>query len=456
MGGSLSQPRTDPPVSSINGFFQGDLYTPQLSDSFPENTGYWQQPNPDDSLVEQVATSSTKKKNATRNRQKRVNQAEPAPRQTAWTTEEEIAFAKGWRSVSKNSKRGNARKKFSFWVEVLEYVESKTKKKGNSMTRGQGQSEKLRSKASGSSTMNDDALVRLMVTEMTATEVAQRGKFMDLKMRESVELLHQSVESLYQNQNSSEWRVVDLLMSELKELKQVASVKEYHDSFIDVLNRLQHPQRSIVVLLMILRKISGVWLWVTTNVTRYPGRIKRELLCDTSCMQDVCLSLDVDEGCYGDQKYITVSTKGEGMQMRVEMSHLPIKEEAASNVKLQLQEPWQFDRDSIVKVHGDECNFDITQSDIIFFANLFVMEDGIEFLIREHANIEVPLAKSNKHRQSSSDLVAALIAENFEWKPGLEFWLVEKGRKIHGLLTYSLEVGLIKNKLETVNKWLVK
>nr|GEX81345.1 hypothetical protein [Tanacetum cinerariifolium] len=156
MGGSLSQPRTDPPVSSINAFLLGDLYTPQLSDSFLENTGYWKQTNLDDSPVEQVATSSTKKKkNATRNRRKRMNQAEPAPRQTAWTNEEEIALAKGWRSVSENSER-----------EGRDKVKNK------------------RSKASGSSTMNDDALARLMVTEMTATEVAQREQFMELKMRE--------------------------------------------------------------------------------------------------------------------------------------------------------------------------------------------------------------------------------------------------------------------------------
>nr|GEX81343.1 hypothetical protein [Tanacetum cinerariifolium] len=31
-----------------------------------------------------------------------------------------------------------------------------------------------------------------------------------------------------------------------------------------------------------------------------------------------------------------------------------LKEGAASNVELQLQEPWQFDRDSFVKIHGDE------------------------------------------------------------------------------------------------------
>ncbi|GKA58917.1 glutathione S-transferase T3-like protein [Tanacetum coccineum] len=130
MGGSSSQPRTDPPLSPINAFSLGDLYTPQLSDSFQKNTSYWQEPNPDDCPVEQVATSPTKKKKATHNRQKRVTQTEPAPRQTAWTTEEEIALAKGWRSVSENSERGNARKKDGFWVEVLEYVESKTKQEG--------------------------------------------------------------------------------------------------------------------------------------------------------------------------------------------------------------------------------------------------------------------------------------------------------------------------------------
>ncbi|GJZ21357.1 hypothetical protein Tco_0558396, partial [Tanacetum coccineum] len=40
------------------------------------------------------------------------------------------------------------------------------------------------SKASASSTMNDDALTKLVVTEMTATEVEQREKFIELKRRE--------------------------------------------------------------------------------------------------------------------------------------------------------------------------------------------------------------------------------------------------------------------------------
>ncbi|GJW45199.1 hypothetical protein Tco_0073998 [Tanacetum coccineum] len=79
---------------------------------------------------EQVATSPTKKKKATRNRQKRLIQTDDAPRQIAWTIEEEIALAKGWKVVSENSERGNARKKDGFWVEAMEYIESKTKMEG--------------------------------------------------------------------------------------------------------------------------------------------------------------------------------------------------------------------------------------------------------------------------------------------------------------------------------------
>nr|GEX81344.1 hypothetical protein [Tanacetum cinerariifolium] len=238
-------------------------------------------------------------------------------------------------------------------------------------------------------------------------------------------------------------RVVDLHMSELKEFKQVASVKEYHDSFIDVLNRLQHPQRS--------------------SLSCFTNGLKEDIRCMVMLFKPQTI-----HEAYCLAKLLEVTLEAIKPKELIRTTPLPTPNKpqkeypqehrsgAARNVELQLQEPWQFDRDSLVKVYGDEGNFDITQSDINFFANLFVMEDGIEFLIREHANIKVPLAKSNKHRQSSSDVVAALVAENFEWKPGLEFLLVEKGRKIHGLVTYSLEVGLIKNKLETVNKWLVK
>ncbi|GJW85755.1 glutathione S-transferase T3-like protein [Tanacetum coccineum] len=122
MGGSTSQP----PRSLINAFSLEELYTPDFS----ENTAYWQEPNPYEATGEQVTTSPTKKKKATRNRQKRLTQTDDAPWQIAWTTEEEIALAKGWKAFSENSERGNARKKDGFWVEVMEYMESKTKMEG--------------------------------------------------------------------------------------------------------------------------------------------------------------------------------------------------------------------------------------------------------------------------------------------------------------------------------------
>ncbi|GKC98492.1 hypothetical protein Tco_1168767 [Tanacetum coccineum] len=193
MGGSSSQPRTDPPRSPINAFLIKELYTPEFLESLQENTCYWQEPNDYEAVGEQVATSPTKKKKATRNRQKKPIQTDDAPRQIAWTTEEEIALAKGWRAVSENSQHGNMRKKDGFWCEVMAYIESKTKQEGVRKFDDQGGRgrDKARaaaknkgSKASGSSTMNDDALARLMVNEMTSAEVQQREAFIELKKRE--------------------------------------------------------------------------------------------------------------------------------------------------------------------------------------------------------------------------------------------------------------------------------
>ncbi|GKE48364.1 hypothetical protein Tco_1479622 [Tanacetum coccineum] len=103
MGGSSSQPRTDPTMSLINAFLVEDLYTPEFSESLQENTCYWQEPNPQESPVEQVATSPTQNKKPTRNRQKRLIQSDDAPRQIAWTTKEEIALCKGWVAIFENS-----------------------------------------------------------------------------------------------------------------------------------------------------------------------------------------------------------------------------------------------------------------------------------------------------------------------------------------------------------------
>ncbi|GKA27035.1 glutathione S-transferase T3-like protein [Tanacetum coccineum] len=96
MGGSSSQPRTDPPRSPINAFPIEELYTPEFfSEPLQENTGYWQAPNTYEATGEQVTTSPTKnRKKATRNRQKRMIENDDAPRQTPWTTAEEVALAK--------------------------------------------------------------------------------------------------------------------------------------------------------------------------------------------------------------------------------------------------------------------------------------------------------------------------------------------------------------------------
>nr|GEW24244.1 proline-rich receptor-like protein kinase PERK1 [Tanacetum cinerariifolium] len=59
-----------------------------------------------------------------------MSQSVDAPRQTSWTTEEEIALANGWLALFENNKDGNAKKQAGFWCEVLEYIESKTKQYG--------------------------------------------------------------------------------------------------------------------------------------------------------------------------------------------------------------------------------------------------------------------------------------------------------------------------------------
>ncbi|GJZ41248.1 hypothetical protein Tco_0588134 [Tanacetum coccineum] len=94
MGGSSSQPRTDPAMSLINAFLVEDLYTPEFSESLQENTGYWQEPNPHESPVEQVTTSPTQNKKPTRNLQKRPIQSDDAPRQIPWTTKVGLPFLK--------------------------------------------------------------------------------------------------------------------------------------------------------------------------------------------------------------------------------------------------------------------------------------------------------------------------------------------------------------------------
>nr|GEV45314.1 hypothetical protein [Tanacetum cinerariifolium] len=224
MGGSSSQPRTDPPRSPINAFPIEELYTPEFSEYLQENTSYWQAPNTYEAAGEQVAISTTKnKKKATRNRQKKMIESDDAPRQTPWTTEEEIALAKGWLAVFENSKddfkrssemaRNSTSKIFNkVWgskrhkssgsgsfntasgeasinlntnvgdndedeVQEVQRPESRDKARAAGKKKG--------SKASGSSNVNEVALARLMVTEMITQEKAERLTFLEIKMMEA-------------------------------------------------------------------------------------------------------------------------------------------------------------------------------------------------------------------------------------------------------------------------------
>ncbi|GJX77354.1 hypothetical protein Tco_0324165 [Tanacetum coccineum] len=116
MGGSSSHPYTEQLMSHIHAFLTEDMYSPQNSDSFNTQASF-QHITREDSLVE-VATPLPQSK-PTRGRQKRTAQNEVAPRQTAWTNEEEIMLCKGWVKVSKNNRVGNAMKDVGFWTETV-------------------------------------------------------------------------------------------------------------------------------------------------------------------------------------------------------------------------------------------------------------------------------------------------------------------------------------------------
>ncbi|GKC61568.1 hypothetical protein Tco_1089166 [Tanacetum coccineum] len=172
MGGSSSQLRTNPAMSPLNAFPIEDLYTPEFSESLQGNTGYWQEPNPHETMGEQVVTSPTKKKQ-TCNRQNWTIQTNDVPRQIAWTTEEEIVLAKesGDASINMNTNVVDE-------DEVQEIRRPGGRDKARAAAKNKG------SKAPGSSTMNDDALARLMVTETITQEKAERLAFMEIKRRE--------------------------------------------------------------------------------------------------------------------------------------------------------------------------------------------------------------------------------------------------------------------------------
>nr|GEZ20754.1 hypothetical protein [Tanacetum cinerariifolium] len=256
--GSSSQPRTDPPRSSINAFSIEELYTPEFSESLQENTSYWHQPNAYEAVGDQVTTSPTKKK-ATHNSQKRSIQTTDAPRQTMWTTGkklrwlkesgaryedyvqkamihyeheteipfryrhcwgilkdgskfQEIAFPNFNQGSEGSSKRHKSSGSSSFCINlnttVVDEDEVQEIRRPCGSDKARAAAKNKGSKASGSLTMNDDAFARLMVNEMTAAEVEQCDAFMKLKRREqkskyAKRLENKKAEQLTQSQSGT-------------------------------------------------------------------------------------------------------------------------------------------------------------------------------------------------------------------------------------------------------------
>nr|GEW59545.1 hypothetical protein [Tanacetum cinerariifolium] len=201
MGGSSSQPRTNPAMSLINEFSVEELYSPL----FKKTPVIGKNP-----LLTNLRLNKSRPHQRRRRRrpQKRTIQSDDAPRQTPWTTKKEIALAKDrlkWQEValpkfaieSGSSKRHKSSCSSSFNTEYGEASINLNTSVGDNdkddvqKIRRPGGRDKARSsrknkgsKASRSSTVTEDALDRLMVTEMTTQEKEQRKKFLKIKRRE--------------------------------------------------------------------------------------------------------------------------------------------------------------------------------------------------------------------------------------------------------------------------------
>ncbi|GJX28376.1 hypothetical protein Tco_0236455 [Tanacetum coccineum] len=191
MGGSSSQRRTDPAMSPINAFPVEELHTPEFSNSFQENTGYWQELNPLESPVEQVATSPPKKKKPSRARQKRTMLKVGFP--FLKTTSMVLKDSPKWKEIALPSINLNTNVGDNDEDEVQEIRRPGGRDKARAAGKNKG------SKASGSSAMNDDALTRLMVTEMTTQKKEERLAFIEIKKRK-VECREREVAAEYRAQ----------------------------------------------------------------------------------------------------------------------------------------------------------------------------------------------------------------------------------------------------------------
>nr|GFB55804.1 hypothetical protein [Tanacetum cinerariifolium] len=176
--------------------------------SFQQNTGSFQETVREDSPIE-VATLLPKTKKSTRNRQKRTFQSDDAPRQATWTNEEEIALFKTWVHVSDNntivpkfttksgggSKRNKSSRSSSFNTESEKASINLNANVGDDeedeeweirrpigRDKAKDTAKKKGSRVSGSSSMNDEALARLMVTNMANQEKEERLASLEIKM----------------------------------------------------------------------------------------------------------------------------------------------------------------------------------------------------------------------------------------------------------------------------------
>ncbi|GKB67805.1 U1 small nuclear ribonucleoprotein C-like protein [Tanacetum coccineum] len=167
-----------------------DMYSPEVSDSF-QYTGSFQETAREGSSLEVAAPSPKSKSKPTRGHQKRTVQTEDAPRQIAWTNEEEITLCKGWIHKS------GAGDEDYFNRALLDYEaehgmqftlrhcwEAKCMKKKGARSSG------------SSSSMNNEALDRLMVSELAmhngraiGMKKEERLAFMEIKRREPYEHL---------------------------------------------------------------------------------------------------------------------------------------------------------------------------------------------------------------------------------------------------------------------------
>ncbi|GJX83656.1 hypothetical protein Tco_0333137 [Tanacetum coccineum] len=186
MDGSSSQPHTEQPMSPIHSFPTEDMYSPQYSNFFQHTA---RKDSPD-----KVAASPPKSK-PTRGRQKRTAQNEDAPLSTACTNEEEIELCKVWdASINMN-------------VDVGDDEEDEVQELRRPMGRdkAKGLKEKGSRSSGSSSSMNDETLAGLMVSEMAM----HNERVIEMKKKEHsafLEIIRREMECLERELTMQEYQ----------------------------------------------------------------------------------------------------------------------------------------------------------------------------------------------------------------------------------------------------------